>query len=69
MIRGNSAITPNRIPIGRFGKTEEVAAIAVMLATNGYITGQTINANGGWYMTSTSDSTEGASTCTARKSG
>jgi 3-oxoacyl-[acyl-carrier protein] reductase len=50
MIRGNSAITPERIPIGRFGQPNEVAAIAVMLATNGYVTGQTINANGGWYM-------------------
>ncbi len=50
MIKGNSAITPDRIPIGRFGQPEEIAAIAVMLATNGYITGQPINANGGWYM-------------------
>jgi hypothetical protein len=28
---------------------EEVTA-ALMLAHNGYITGQTINVNGGWYM-------------------
>jgi len=27
-----------------------VAGVAVMLARNGYITGQTINVNGGWYM-------------------
>jgi 3-oxoacyl-[acyl-carrier protein] reductase len=50
MIKGNSASTPERIPIGRFGQPNEVAAIAVMLAINGYITGQTINVNGGWYM-------------------
>ncbi len=50
MIKGNRAMTPERIPIGRFGKPDEIAAIAVMLAGNGYITGQTINANGGWYM-------------------
>jgi 3-oxoacyl-[acyl-carrier protein] reductase len=50
MIKGNAAITPDRIPIGRFGQPDEVAAIAVMLARNGYVTGQTINANGGWYM-------------------
>jgi 3-oxoacyl-[acyl-carrier protein] reductase len=50
MIKGNSAITPERIPIGRFGQPNEVAAIAVMLAINGNITGQTINVNGGWYM-------------------
>jgi len=24
--------------------------VVVMLASNGYITGQTININGGWYM-------------------
>jgi 3-oxoacyl-[acyl-carrier protein] reductase len=29
---------------------EEVADAAVLLATNGYITGQTINVNGGWYI-------------------
>jgi 3-oxoacyl-[acyl-carrier protein] reductase len=50
MIRGNPAITPQLIPIGRFGTSNEVAAVAVMLATNGYITGQTIGVNGGWYM-------------------
>ena len=38
------------IPVGRFGKLEEVRDVAVMLARNGYITGQTINVNGGWYM-------------------
>ncbi len=38
------------IPVGRFGTVGEVADVAVMLATNGYITGQTINVNGGWYM-------------------
>ncbi|MCX5912311.1 MAG: 3-oxoacyl-ACP reductase FabG, partial [Deltaproteobacteria bacterium] len=35
---------------GRFGMVEEVAEVAVMLARNGYITGQTYNVNGGWYM-------------------
>ncbi len=38
------------IPVGRLGKVEEVADVVVMLAMNGYITGQTINVNGGWYM-------------------
>jgi 3-oxoacyl-[acyl-carrier protein] reductase len=38
------------IPVGRFGSVEEVADVAVLLATNGYITGQTISVNGGWYM-------------------
>jgi 3-oxoacyl-[acyl-carrier protein] reductase len=38
------------IPVRRFGTAEEVAAVAVMLAENAYITGQTINVNGGCYM-------------------
>src|SRR3979490_2963726 len=50
MIKGNPAIKPTLIPIGRFGTVDEVSSIAVMLAGNGYITGQTINVNGGWYM-------------------
>jgi len=50
MVTSNLNARPDRIPIGRFGAVEEVADVAVMLATNGYITGQTINVNGGWYM-------------------
>lgn len=41
---------PEVVPIGRFGTSEEVAEVALMLARNGYMTGQTINVNGGWYM-------------------
>jgi 3-oxoacyl-[acyl-carrier protein] reductase len=51
MVTGNSQARPDLIPIGRFGSVEEVGEVAVMLARNGYITGQTINVNGGWYMT------------------
>ncbi len=50
MIRSNPNVTPSLIPVQRFGTVEEVADVAVLLATNGYITGQTINVNGGWYM-------------------
>jgi 3-oxoacyl-[acyl-carrier protein] reductase len=50
MTRGNAAITSSLMPIGRFGAVDEVASVAVLLASNGYITGQTINVNGGWYM-------------------
>ncbi|HXZ00388.1 MAG TPA: SDR family NAD(P)-dependent oxidoreductase [Stellaceae bacterium] len=50
MIRGHSQAKPDRIPVGRFGRVEEVAEVAVMLARNGYITGQTVNVNGGAYM-------------------
>ncbi|WP_321897456.1 SDR family NAD(P)-dependent oxidoreductase [Burkholderia cepacia] len=50
MLKGNPAIKPTLIPVGRFGQTDEVASVVIMLASNGYITGQTINVNGGWYM-------------------
>jgi 3-oxoacyl-[acyl-carrier protein] reductase len=40
---------PDLIPIGRFGGAEEVAGAVLMLVRNGYITGQTINVNGGLY--------------------
>jgi len=43
-------LTPESLPVGRFGTVEEVAQVAVMLATNGFITGQTINVNGGRYL-------------------
>jgi 3-oxoacyl-[acyl-carrier protein] reductase len=50
MVTADLKASPVAIPIGRFGSVEEVADVAVMLAKNGYITGQTININGGWYM-------------------
>jgi 3-oxoacyl-[acyl-carrier protein] reductase len=50
MVRNNPRASPALIPVGRFGGVDEVAVVVVMLATNGYITGQTINVNGGWYM-------------------
>jgi 3-oxoacyl-[acyl-carrier protein] reductase len=52
MVTSNPRANPDLIPIGRFGTVEEVAEAAVMLVNNGYITGQTINVNGGWYMSS-----------------
>lgn len=50
MMAANPRATAALIPVGRFGTVEETAAVVVMLAGNGYITGQTINVNGGWYM-------------------
>src|SRR5215472_7058332 len=50
MVTSNLRAKPDLIPMGRFGAVREVADVVVMLATNGYITGQTINVNGGWYM-------------------
>jgi 3-oxoacyl-[acyl-carrier protein] reductase len=51
MVTANARARPDMIPIGRFGTVAEVSAIAVMLAGNGYITGQTISVNGGVYLT------------------
>jgi 3-oxoacyl-[acyl-carrier protein] reductase len=50
MVTNNPNAKPNLIPMGHFGSIEDVASIAVMLAMNSYITGQTISVNGGWYM-------------------
>jgi 3-oxoacyl-[acyl-carrier protein] reductase len=50
MVTANLNATPDRIPVGRLGHVDEVAQVAVMLARNAYITGQTINVNGGWYI-------------------
>jgi len=50
MIRNNPRARPDLIPMGRFGTVDEVSDIVVMLAGNGYMTGQTISPNGGWYM-------------------
>jgi 3-oxoacyl-[acyl-carrier protein] reductase len=50
MIAALPQLQPDHIPVGRFGTTEEIAEVAVMLASNGYITGQTINVNGGRYL-------------------
>jgi 3-oxoacyl-[acyl-carrier protein] reductase len=50
MVTRNPSARPDLIPVGRFGTVEEVADVVVLLARNGYITGQTININWGWYM-------------------
>jgi 3-oxoacyl-[acyl-carrier protein] reductase len=49
MIKNNPYISPDLLPVKRFGLPDEVAQIVVAVARNGYITGQTINVNGGWY--------------------
>jgi len=46
MIKG-AALDPNRIPAGRFGTVEEVASAVLFLAGNEFVTGQTLDLNGG----------------------
>jgi 3-oxoacyl-[acyl-carrier protein] reductase len=50
MVTSNPNARADLIPIGRFGLVDEVADVALMLVRNAYITGQTINVNGGWFM-------------------
>jgi 3-oxoacyl-[acyl-carrier protein] reductase len=50
MLRSNPHLKPDMIPIGRFGEVEECASVAVLLATNAYMTGQTIGVNGGMFL-------------------
>jgi 3-oxoacyl-[acyl-carrier protein] reductase len=40
-----------RIPVGRLGTAEEVAQAVLMVVANGYMTGQTIQVNGGTHFT------------------
>jgi 3-oxoacyl-[acyl-carrier protein] reductase len=51
MVTSNPNASTERLPVGFFGSPEEIARTAVLLAESDFITGQTINVNGGWYMT------------------
>jgi 3-oxoacyl-[acyl-carrier protein] reductase len=51
MVTGNSLAAADKIPVGRLGTVEEAAALAVSLLANGYLTGQSVHLNGGWYPT------------------
>ena len=50
MVTNNPNARADLIPVGRFGTVGKVASVVVMLVGNGYMTGQTIGVNGGWYM-------------------
>jgi 3-oxoacyl-[acyl-carrier protein] reductase len=50
MVASNPNVKPDMIPLGRFGQVDECADVAVLLARNAYITGQTIGVNGGMFM-------------------
>jgi 3-oxoacyl-[acyl-carrier protein] reductase len=49
MVTSNPRANPEVIPVGHFGDVEDVSSVVVLLAQNGYMAGQTINVNGGWY--------------------
>ena len=46
MVRGQENLV-SRVPLGRFGKADEVARAVMMLLDNAYMTGQTIALSGG----------------------
>ena len=51
MVVDNPLVSPQMVPIGRFGEPQEVAGVVTMLAGNGFMTGQSISVNGGMYFT------------------
>ena len=49
MMRGTPPDTAQRVPVGRLGLPEEVAQAVVMVTMNPYMTGQTVQLNGGMH--------------------
>jgi 3-oxoacyl-[acyl-carrier protein] reductase len=49
MVTSNLNAKPTMIPMGHFGSVDDISSVAIMLANNDFITGQTISVNGGWY--------------------
>ena len=49
MVTSNPRARADLVPVGRFGRADEAADAVVLVASNGYLTGQTLNVNGGWY--------------------
>jgi 3-oxoacyl-[acyl-carrier protein] reductase len=47
MTSANSLADAARIPVGRLGSSEEVAQVVLMVLGNAYMTGQTVQVNGG----------------------
>ena len=47
MIAPHRTENAGKIPVGRLGTAEEVAEVVVMVARNAYMTGQTVQVNGG----------------------
>jgi len=49
MVNEATRVRASLIPVGRLGTVDEVAEVALMMAGNGYMSGQTINVDGGLY--------------------
>jgi 3-oxoacyl-[acyl-carrier protein] reductase len=49
MIAPHRSANVDKIPVGRLGTSEEIAQVVVMVASNAYMTGQTVAANGGMH--------------------
>jgi 3-oxoacyl-[acyl-carrier protein] reductase len=47
VVRAGLASSPDRIPLGRFGTSEECAQVVLMVIGNAYMTGQTVGLSGG----------------------
>ncbi|HEY1412676.1 MAG TPA: SDR family oxidoreductase, partial [Rhodopila sp.] len=47
MVNSGLASSAARIPLGRFGTSDEVARVVMMLISNEYMTGQTVALSGG----------------------
>jgi 3-oxoacyl-[acyl-carrier protein] reductase len=47
MIPGGAEAAAKRVPMGRVGRPEEIAQAVIMIVSNGYMTGQTVQLNGG----------------------
>ncbi len=47
MTSASSVVETARIPVGRLGRAEEVAQVVLMVVGNPYMTGQTVQVNGG----------------------
>jgi 3-oxoacyl-[acyl-carrier protein] reductase len=51
MVTSNPNARRDLIPVGRFGDPDEVASLVLEIVRNGYLTGQVVHVNGGWYLT------------------
>lgn len=51
MVRAGSEDYARKVPMGRLGTAEEVAQAVLMVAGNAYLTGQTLQVNGGMHFT------------------